>query len=192
MRNKQRGVTLLEALVAFGLLVGALTFIGAMARSGQQQSALNQAVNLLAAAETSVRQHYSLRDSYFGLSTTQAVLIGAIPPAIARETIPGAWSATHSFGGAFHVGVNNWDGQAAIPDAGFFIQFNALPREACISLVMQAGGNYRGVAIGTGVGAGPTLSGLTRRVTAEGTVLNPATVATWCAAAANTVRFETL
>lgn len=192
-KKHQKGLTLLEALVSLGLLMAALAFVGAIARSGQQQNSINQALNLLASIEATVRTHYGVRESYTGLNTSTAVQLGAIPAAIARESLPGNWSATHAWGGALFVGANNWDGVAVVPDTGFFIQFNRLPREACVSLILQAGTNYRGVAVGQGTGSGPTLSGITRRVTAEGTQLNIATVTAWCTSAqANTVRFETL
>lgn len=191
--KKQAGVTLIEALVAVGLLMGAIAIIGALARSGYQQSNINQAMHLLSAAQATVRTQYEGRESYAGLNTSLAVQIGAIPAAVARETSPGVWLATHPWGGALFVGANNWDGAAAVADAGFFIQFNGLPREACITLTLQGAQSFPGVAIGTGTGAGPTLSGLTRRVTAAGTELNVASVTAWCASAqANTVRFETL
>lgn len=193
MRHRQTGMTLLEALVALGLLMGALALVGALARSGQQQTATNQALNLLATIEASVRTHYSVRDTYAGLNTSTAVQLGVIPAAIAREISPGNWTAIHPWGGAMFVNVNNWDGVSVVADAGFFVQFNGLPRDACTSLIMQAGASYRGVATGTATGASPNLLGLTRRVTSEGTQLNVATVTSWCSSAqANTVRFETL
>ncbi|WP_395794389.1 type 4 pilus major pilin [Aquimonas sp.] len=192
-KTHQKGLTLLEALVSIGLLMAALALVGALARSGQQQNSINQALNLLASIDATVRTHYGVRESYTGLNTSTAVQLGAIPAAMARETLPGNWAAAHAWGGELFVGANSWDGVAVVADAGFFIQFNGLPREACISLILQAGTNYRGVAVGQGTGSGPTLSGITRRVTAEGTQLNIATVTGWCTSAqANTVRFETL
>jgi type II secretory pathway pseudopilin PulG len=192
-KTHQKGLTLLEALVSIGLLMAALALVGALARSGQQQNSINQALNLLASIDATVRTHYGVRESYAGLNTSTAVQLGAIPAAMARETLPGNWAAAHAWGGALFVGANSWDGVAVVADSGFFVQFNGLPREACISLILQAGSTYRGVAVGQGTGSGPTLSGITRHVTAEGTQLNIATVTGWCTSAqANTVRFETL
>ena len=170
-RFKQAGLTLTELMVSLavaGLLVGGAVMF---ARSAGDQQSSNQHTSEAVGFRSAMRSLFNGQGNFGSTTATYAsqnatlVSAGKVPATLSAS----GSTITNSWGGAVDVMGNN---------ANFYLSTASVPKTVCIDLVSQAiQAGWNGVGVG---GAYPGTSSST-------TIVSPATAATYCSAAANTI-----
>lgn len=134
--RRQRGVTLMEALVVLGiagaLIMGALQFMSS-ASSSQDVSTASRNLGMIASGVTSL---YSSSAVYDGLDNQ--VLLDA-------EIVPTSMIAGTDI-------INAWDGDVTVApansDRDFTIEYTQVPQSACTSLATSTFQSFQELAVG--------------------------------------------
>jgi hypothetical protein len=169
---RQRGASLLEGIAYLGIaalvILGAVSLLGAAFSSAQSNRAIEEIVSI----RTAVRKLYTGQVNAYGMADiTQTLSNSGIFPTTLTPNAGPPFTMTNTWGGATTV-----SGTPLSNGATFTITYNAVPRDACISMISGATGWTR---IADGVDANPIT-------------VFPATLGnanTLCAAAANVVAF---
>jgi hypothetical protein len=191
--STQRGVGLLDILIALTLITGMVAVWMGMARETGEQADITALQHVLSSVEQRVRAAYVNDADYAGLTTTAAAQRGLIPEGMYQQSGV-ELIGIHPGGNVMRVGAGNYSGVngADQTNIGYWIQFEGLNRATCVSLLMQTAQNYLAVHVGTGKPTGAVATGLTRRIDSANRVVTATTATTWCSSpSANTLRWET-
>ena len=139
MKNNQTGRSMVEML-------GVLAIIGVLSAGGLAgyskamfKHKMNTTMDQLTMLVTNIRTLYGTQDNYNGLKNSQAVALGIVPASMQKGS---ASSLTNPFKGS--VVIAPAAVKSGLTASGFTIQYNDLPREACISLATADWGSGAG------------------------------------------------
>ena len=133
---RQRGVTLIEAIIFLSLLSVVLGIVlnkASIAFASNRAAQSTDAAQLIAAG---VKSAYQLRNSYSGLTTTTAIKNGLVPDyMVSGSTLTNVWGG--------RVVIN----AATTPSNGFTITFQGVPPEDCAKFVNAVASGFEQVQI---------------------------------------------
>lgn len=154
--KRQRGVTLIEAIIFLSLLSVVLGIVlnkASIAFTSNRAAQSTDAAQLIAAG---VKSAYQLRNSYTGLTTATAINNGLVPDYMVNGSV-----LTNVWGGSVVIAA------ATSPSNGFTIVFQGVPPEDCAKFVNAVSSGFEEVSIkntkvkafGAQGGADPTQVG---------------------------------
>lgn len=134
--RRQRGVTLIEAIIFLSLLSVVLGIVlnkASIAFASNRAAQSTDAAQLIAAG---IKSAYQLRNSYAGLNTTAAINNGLVPDyMVSGGTLTNVWG-----GGVVIEAVTT-------PSNGFTIVFRGVPAEDCAKFVNAVSSGFEEVSI---------------------------------------------
>ena len=140
-------------------MLGVLAIIGVLSVGGiagyskaMNKFKTNQVADNVSMLVANIKTLYAQQKSYNGLDNDSAVSMGVVPDELGTD----GSSLTNAFNGAVYIGA----GTGTRADDSFYIIFNGLSREACITLATNNwGSNYSSGLVGMAVSGSDTSDG---------------------------------
>ena len=153
-RGKKQQVDALQYGRSMIEMLGVLAIVGVLSVGGiagyskaMMKFKINKIADQVSQIATNIRTLYAQQTTYYGLNTVNAIKMGVTPDELGTGT-----TLTHAFGREVIINVS-WSYNNPNNHHTFYIGYNGLPKEACISLGTMDWGNPSSsglVAIGMG------------------------------------------
>jgi type II secretory pathway pseudopilin PulG len=169
--KKQKGYTLIEMLISFGVISMLIVGIFMMYTKVQNSRISNQESQNLATLTVGIKNLYQARPNFTGLAPAVLLQAQVVPEnMINGANIVNSWTQVVAVAPVAFNGIAN---------AGFSITYLGVPQSACVNLATKAGANYDIVSVGgTAVKAVgvpdidvPTVTGLCNTGAANNTLV---------------------
>ena len=149
LKTNESGRSMIEML-------GVLAIIGVLSVGGiagyskaMNKFKTNQVADNVSMLVANIKTLYAQQKSYNGLDNDSAVSMGVVPDELGTD----GSSLTNAFNGTVYIGA----GTGTRADDSFYIIFNGLSREACITLATNNwGSNYSSGLVGMAVSGSST------------------------------------
>ena len=136
LRTNESGRSMIEMLGVLAI-IGVLS-VGGIAGYSKAMTKFktNQVADNVSMLVANIKTLYAQQKSYNGLNTENAITLGVVPDELKKS----ATQLTNAFNGSVVINASNSTKNETLPRA-FYIIFNGLPKEACISLATNDWGS---------------------------------------------------
>ena len=136
LKTNESGRSMIEMLGVLAI-IGVLS-VGGIAGYSKAMTKFktNQVADNVSMLVANIKTLYAQQKSYNGLNTENAITLGVVPDELKKS----ATELTNAFNGSVEIKASKSTNGEALPRA-FYIIFNGLPKEACISLATNDWGS---------------------------------------------------
>ena len=136
LKTNESGRSMIEMLGVLAI-IGVLS-VGGIAGYSKAMTKFktNQVADNVSMLVANIKTLYAQQKSYNGLNTENAITLGVVPDELKKS----ATELTNAFNGSVEIKASSSTKNEALPRA-FYIIFNGLPKEACISLATNDWGS---------------------------------------------------